>query len=136
MTVNWAFGFEGIAVGVAEVEVVVPEVLSVISEGTAELVVEDVAEASWPRGFAPMAVEEGEDEDVGVDSVPTGYASSRALPLRWDSPSNVTRAFSLAQVRFAVLKRARITLSKSGMEKLDWASEMRRGIASPIVTLG
>jgi hypothetical protein len=50
-------------------------------------------------------------------------------------PSNVTSAFSLAQVRFAALKRARITLSKSGMEKFACASAMRRGIAVPRVTL-
>ncbi len=38
-------------------------------------------------------------------------------------------------MRFAALKRARITLSKSGMEKFACASAMRRGIAVPRVTL-
>jgi hypothetical protein len=49
-------------------------------------------------------------------------------------PSNVTSAFSLAQVRFAALKRARITLSKSGIEKFACAPDMRRTMAFPSVT--
>jgi len=61
-------------------------------------------------------------------------AASAADPTRCELPSNVTSAFSLAQVRFAALKRARITLSKSGMEKFACAPEMRRTMALPSVT--
>jgi hypothetical protein len=62
-------------------------------------------------------------------------AISAASPILCALPSNVTSAFSLAHVKFAALKRARITLSKSGMEKFACASEMRRGMALPSVTL-
>lgn len=61
-------------------------------------------------------------------------AVSAADPTRCELPSNVTSAFSLAQVRFAALKRARITLSKSGIEKFACAPDMRRTMAFPSVT--
>jgi hypothetical protein len=65
----------------------------------------------------------------------SAMAVSSLLPTRSALPSNVTRAFSLVQVRFAALKRARITLSKSGMEKFACASVINRGMALPSVTL-
>lgn len=43
---------------------------------------------------------------------------SVAAPSRVDAPSKVTRAFSEAQVRFALLKRAMMVLSERGIEKL------------------
>lgn len=43
---------------------------------------------------------------------------SVAPPWRVDSPSKVTRAFSEAQVRLALLKRAMMVLSERGIEKL------------------
>lgn len=50
-------------------------------------------------------------------------------------PSNVTNAFSLAHDRFAAFSRAEISVPWTSNEKLACAPAMRRGIASPIVTL-
>jgi hypothetical protein len=76
-------------------------------------------------------------EDVAADAaeVVVSRAWSPLFPTLVAMPSKVTSAFSLAQLRFAALNRARMTLSKSGMEKLACAPAMRRGIALPIVTL-
>lgn len=60
--------------------------------------------------------------------------TSFAFPCRVLEPSNVTSAFSLAQVKFALLKRATIVDSERGMEKFVCASAMRRVILSPTVT--
>lgn len=61
-------------------------------------------------------------------------APTSPVPSGADFPSKVTRAFSAAQVKFALLKRARIVFPESGMEKLVCASEMSRAIESPSVT--
>jgi len=87
------------------------------------------AEVDWPRRSLLLPVEDG------VAPVEVGCTISAAAPTRTDWPSNVTRAFSVTQDRLAELKRARMRLPKRGMEKLDWAAEMSRGMELPSVTL-
>jgi hypothetical protein len=60
--------------------------------------------------------------------------SSLAFPFLSSEPSNVTSEFSDAQLRLAVLKRARMVFPVNGMEKLDCASAISRGMESPSVT--
>lgn len=45
-------------------------------------------------------------------------ATACASPTLSSSPSNVTREFSEAQLRFAVLNRANMVFSNRGIEKL------------------
>jgi hypothetical protein len=66
----------------------------------------------------------------------SGSTTSFALPTRVLWPSNVTRAFSETHERLAELKRSRMVLADSGMEKLVWAVVIRRDMDSPTVTLG
>lgn len=72
------------------------------------------------------------DEDVALFA---GYASVCALPSRVAKPSKVTRAFSEEQDKSAALNRARMFSAARGIEKFVRASDIRRGIADPKVTL-
>jgi hypothetical protein len=69
-----------------------------------------------------------------IETVSVAITIAFATPCRSLSPSKVTSAFSEAQERLAELKRARMTLSKRGMEKLVWDWAMSRVIESPSVT--
>lgn len=112
-------------------------VSAIISAGTVAAVTDAagadvVSSPSSLRTFA-SAVDDGRRE---ISKVAEGTTTALAAPMRRDRPSNVTRAFSERQDRFAALKRARITVEKSGIEKLDCADWIRRGMESPNVTLG
>lgn len=72
--------------------------------------------------------------DATEEEVVVGDTSSFASPTRSDKPSNVTSAFSDTQDKLAELKRARMTVSRSGIEKFVCASAINRGMASPNVT--
>lgn len=76
----------------------------------------------------------GEGVMVGDAPEEVGMTFAFEPPTRCASPSNVTSAFSLKQLRFAVLNLARTTVPKSGMEKFAIACSSKRGIASPSVT--
>ena len=71
---------------------------------------------------------------VADEELVVGSTTSSAEPTRLLRPSKVTRAFSETHERFPALKRSRSTEGKSGMEKLDCAVEIRRGMESPRVT--
>lgn len=58
-----------------------------------------------------------------------------AIPCRVDFPANVTRAFWAEQLRLLVFILATIAVPTSGMEKMACAWAIRRGMASPSVTL-
>jgi hypothetical protein len=100
-------------------------------EGAAAVGADAYDDWDWMRrAFSPELATE---VDV-VAEAEVARTVSAANPTRCELPSNVTSAFSLAQVRFAALKRANITLSKRGMEKLACAPEIRRTMAFPSVT--
>ena len=79
-------------------------------------------------------LELGLDVPEKESDVEVGVTTSFGFPTREDRPSNVTSAFSLTQDRDAELKRAKMTVSKRGMEKFVCASAIKRGMASPNVT--
>lgn len=61
--------------------------------------------------------------------------SAEPSSVRRDCPLNVTNAFSVLQERFSLLNFDCINVATRGIEKLAWASFIRRGIACPMVTL-
>ncbi len=84
-------------------------------------VLDDVTESRRSKpAFALAATTTLEALLVAVDAddvvVVVGITTSLACPTRSDCPSNVTRAFSVAQDIFAELKRATILLAERGME--------------------
>ena len=70
-----------------------------------------------------------------VDEEEEEEATVSEEPVRSSEPSKVTRAFSEVQVRLLELKRDMMMFEVKGIEKFVCESEMRRGIASPRVTL-
>jgi len=73
---------------------------------------------------------------VVADACIEESAATFAATLLDATPSKVTRAFSERHERLEELNRVRIALESSGMEKLDCAVRIKRGMASPSVTLG
>lgn len=97
------------------IEGVAVVVVLVVWEGE---VAEDERDADAMRLSLLFCFEEEVDVAAAAADVVVSRASSLLSPTRVASPLKVTSAFSLSQVRFAALKRARMTDSKSGMEKL------------------
>jgi len=64
-----------------------------------------------------------------------GTTMAFASPTLFDEPLKVTRAFSETHEIFAALKRERMVVEESGMEKFVCAAWINRGIESPSVTL-
>ena len=120
---------------VTVVVVVVDVVLVVVGEVVTEVIVWEIEVDALLVDVVAVAVVRfcriRRSTDVSEE---LGKTISSASPTSVSVPSKVTRAFSLLQLRFAALKRARIELVNSGMEKFVRAASMRRSIASPMVT--
>ncbi|KAL2126421.1 hypothetical protein VTI74DRAFT_935 [Chaetomium olivicolor] len=70
-----------------------------------------------------------------IAALATSGDTAAAASWRVVRPSKVTRALEAEQERAASLRRATTSEAESGIEKLDEACSMRRGMASPMVTL-
>ena len=101
----------GVVVGVVEVRGGAEVSTSMV--GLMDVVVSNDVEMNVTALLALTAFAVG----VGV-VLPLALAGEEAESTGQSMPSKVTRAFSEAQERLAELKRARMTLSKRGMEKL------------------
>lgn len=145
----------GVVTGAAEVAVVAVAVgvdVAIVEEGTHSLVIvrvmvmvvvgerEDkpmvsVVVVDWPAMMVRVAMPMFSAAAASTTLFDRESASATFVVVLPSAPSKVTRAFWDVQLRFPALSLPRIAVSDSVTAKLVEASERRRGMASPSVTL-